>query len=150
MSHMQKELVCAFVLSVLDYCNSLLQAVLSIFFLTSKRYRTMLQDSFSEHRDPPPTSPLFFILFTGYLLSRGLNTSCLGLRSFLIRPPSIFQNFCTFTFLPGSSALQQTPGCSQSHPSEQSPVVSALLLPASSYLEPSPCFCLSFYLCQFF
>ena len=24
-----------------------------------------------------PTSPLFFILFTGYLLSRGLNTSCL-------------------------------------------------------------------------
>ena len=104
-------------------------AVLSIFFLNSKKYKTMLQDSFSEQ--PDLTTPLLcFILFTGYLLSRGSNINCLcfALRSLLIRLPSTFQNFFTFTFLPGSSALLQTPECSEYHPSEQSPVVSALSL----------------------
>ena len=37
------------------------------------------------------------------------------------------QNF-TFILPPGSSALLQTPECSEYHPSEQSPVVSALSL----------------------
>ena len=89
----------------------------------------MLQDSFSEQPDLP-TSLLCFILFTGCLLSRGSNTNCLcfALRSFFIRLPSTFQNFFTFTLLPGSSALLQTPECSEYHPSEQSPVVSALSL----------------------
>ena len=88
----------------------------------------MLQDSFSEQPDLP-TSLLCFILFTGYLLSRGPNTNylCFALRSFLIRLPSTFQNF-TFTLPPGSSALLQTPECSGYHRSEQSPVVSALFL----------------------
>ena len=105
------------------------RAVLSIFFLNSKRYRTMLQDSFSEQPDLP-TSLLCFTFFTGYLLNRGSNTNCLcfALRSFLIWLPSTFQNFFTFTFPPGSSALLQTPECSEYHPSEQSPVVSALSL----------------------
>ena len=86
----------------------------------------MLQDS-SKQPDLP-TSLLCFIRFTGYLLSRGSNTNCLcfALRSFLIRPPSTFQNFFTFTLLPGSSALLQAPKCSEYHPSEQSSVVSAL------------------------
>ena len=89
----------------------------------------MLQDSFSEQPDLP-TSLLCFILFTGYLLSRGSNTNCLcfALRSFLIRLPSTFQNVFTFTLLPGSSALLQKLECSEYHPSEQSPVVSALSL----------------------
>ena len=89
----------------------------------------MLQDSFSEQPDLP-TSLLGFILFTGYLLRRGLNTNCLcfALRSFLIRLPSTFQNFFTFTLPSGSSALLQTPECSEYHPSNQSPVVSALSL----------------------
>ena len=52
------------------------QAVPSIFFLNSKRYRTMLQDSFSEQPDPPTSLPCF-ILFIGYLLSKESNTSCL-------------------------------------------------------------------------
>ena len=58
----------------------------------------MLQDSFSEQPDLP-TSPICFILFTGYLLSRGSNTNCLcfALRSFLIRLPSTFQNFTFYT-----------------------------------------------------
>ena len=105
------------------------RADLSIFFLNSTKYRTMLQDSFSEQPDLP-TSLLCFILFTGYLLSRGSNTNCLcfALTSFLIRLPSTFQNFFTFTLPPGSSALLQTPDCSEYHPSEQSPVVSALSL----------------------
>ena len=69
-----------------------------------------------------------------------------ALRSFLIRLPSTFQHFFTFTLLPSSSALLQTPKCSEYHPS-----YSALfLLPGSSYLEPTPCFCPPFYLCQLF
>ena len=101
------------------------RAVLSIFFLNSQKYRPMLQDSFSEQPDPP-TSLLCFILFTGYLLSRGSNKNCLcfALRSFLIRFPSTFQNFFTPTLPPGSSALLQTPECLEYHPSEQSPVIS--------------------------
>ena len=89
----------------------------------------MLQDSFLEQPDPP-TSVICFILFTGYLLSRGSNTNCLcfTLRSFIIRLPSTFQNRFTFTLLPGSFALLQTPECSEYHPSEQSTVVSALSL----------------------
>ena len=53
---------------------------------------------------------------------------CFALRSYLIRLPSTFQNFSTFTLLPGSSALLQAPECSEYHPSEQSPVVSTLSL----------------------
>ena len=64
------------IISRLDYCNSLLAGVLSIFFLNSQKYRTMLQDSFSKQPDLP-TSLLCFVLFTGYLLSKGLNTNCL-------------------------------------------------------------------------
>ena len=60
------------------------RTVISIFFLNSKMYRTMLQDSFSEHLDPP-TSLLCFSLFNGYLLSRGSNASCLCFAwSFLV------------------------------------------------------------------
>ena len=56
-----------------------------------------------------------------------------ALRSFLVKPPSAFQNVSAFTvleytLLPGSSALLQRPECSQHHPSEQSPVVSAFSL----------------------
>ena len=115
--------VCSFKIRLLQL--TFWRAVLSIFFLNSKKYRIMLQDSFSEQPDLP-TSLLCFILFTGYPLSRGSITNCLcfALRSFLIRLPSTFQNFFTFTLLPGSSALLQTPECSEYHPSEQSAVVS--------------------------
>ena len=111
----------------------------------------MLSDSFSELPDPP-ASIVCFIPFTGYLLSRGSNTSCLffALRSFLIKIPSTYQNVFTFTLLHGSFALLQTPDCSEHHPSEQSPVISALSLTRLHYLEPTRCFCLSFCLCKFF
>ena len=90
------------------------RAVLSIFFLNSQKFRTMLQDSFSKQPDN--------------LLSRGSNTNCLCFKIICHQTRSTFQNFFTFTLLPGSSALQQTPECSEYHPSEQSPVVSALSL----------------------
>ena len=87
-----KRLVCAFILSRLDYCNSLLAGCPKYLLSKLKKYRTMLQDSFSEQQDLP-TSFLCFILFTGYLLSRGSNTNCLcfALKLFLIRLPSTFQ-----------------------------------------------------------
>ena len=78
------------------------------------------------------------------------NCLCFALRSFLIGLPFTFQNFFTFTLFPGSSALLQTPECSEYHPSEQSPVVSALSLTRLQYLEPTPCFYSPFYLCQLF
>ena len=98
--------------SRLDYCNSLLadcpKTWLSIFFLNSKGTEQCCKAHFQNNQ--MPTSLLCFILFTGYLLSRGSNTNCLcfALRSFLIRLPSTIQNFFTFTLLPGSSALLQT------------------------------------------
>ena len=52
----------------------------------------------------------------------------LALRLFLIRFTSTFHNLFTFTLLPASSALLQTPKCSEQHPSEQSQVVSVLSL----------------------
>ena len=39
-----KNLVCAFILSRLDYCNLFLASCPKYLFLNSKRYRTMLQD----------------------------------------------------------------------------------------------------------
>ena len=66
---------------------------------------------------------------------------------FVIRPPSAFQNFFTFTFLPGRSALLQTPEFSEYHPFEQSPLVSALFL---TRLQLTPRFCPSFCLSHFF
>ena len=104
--------------SRLDYCNSLLadcpKTWLSIFFLNSKGTEQCCKAHFQNNQ--MPTSLLCFILFTGYLLSRGSNTNCLcfALRSFLIRLPSTRKNFFTFTLLPVSSALLQTPECSES------------------------------------
>ena len=46
----------------------------------------------------------------------------------VIRPLSTFQNFFTFTLRPDSSARLQTSECSEHHPSEESPVVSAVSL----------------------
>ena len=63
-------MVCGFVLSRLYYCNSLLEDC------PNQKLQKMLPYSLSEHPHPP-TSLLCFILFTGYLLRRGLNTNCL-------------------------------------------------------------------------
>ena len=100
---------------------------LNIVFLNSKMYRIVMPDSVLEHPDPS-MSFLCYIFFTGYLLNRGTNTNCLwfALRLFLIKLPYTFQNFFTFTPLSGSSALLQTPECSEYHSSPQSLVGSAL------------------------
>ena len=117
-----------------------------------KKYRTMLQDSFSEQPDLP-TSLLCFILFTGYLLSRGSNTNCLcfALRSFLIRLPSTFQ-LLLHLYTPSRQLLS-----SYRHPSVQNTIFPnkvlwsvLFLLPGFGYLEPTPCFCPPFYLCKLF
>ena len=54
----------------------------------------------------------------------------------------------------GVKSLLQTPECSESHSSEQSPVVCSLSpnhqAPAVWNHLAAPCFCPSFYLCQFF
>ena len=102
----------------------------------------------------PPMSLPCFVLFIGYLLSRGSNTPCLcfALRSFLNKSPSTFQSFFTFTFLPGSSALLQTPEfLNTTLPNKvQWSALFLLITIGSSYLKPTPCFCPLFCLCRFF
>ena len=102
----------------------------------------------------PPLSLPCFVLFIDYLLSRGSNTPCLcfALRSFLNKSPSTFQSFFTFASLPGSSALLQTPVFLNTIlPNKvQWSAHFLLIIIGSSYLEPNPCFCLLFCLCQFF
>ena len=62
-----KKLLYVFVLSRLDYCNSLFWlAGLKIVFLNSKRYRTMLPDSLSEHPDPPTSLLCSFFSLASY------------------------------------------------------------------------------------
>ena len=85
-----------------------------------------------------------FILFTGYLLSWGSNTNCLcfALRSSLIKSPSDFQTFFSFTLLPGSSTLLQTPTFLGCPPSALSWIVSTLSLtrlhlPGTHTLSPA-------------
>ena len=86
-----------------------------------------------KHPNLPTSHLMTYASCSGYLLSRELNTSCQPFRTFHLYAPS--RQLCSSadTILPNKvqwSAL--------------------FLLPGSSYLEPAPCFCLSFYLCHFF
>ena len=124
---------------------------LSIFFLNTKRLRTMLAARLISECPDPPTSLLIlcFILFTDYPLSRGLNTNCLcfALRSSLIKPPPTIQTFFTFTLLPGSFALLvripplhtrssgQNSFCFQASTSWNQLPVSVIMLPVSVLLS---------------
>ena len=65
---------------------------------------------------------------------------CFALISFLIRPPSTFQNFFTFTPFPGSSAPLQTHSVQNTILPNK--VLWSALVPGSIYLEPiTPCLC---------
>ena len=72
-----------------------------------------------------------------FLRPMGVKTAvlqCVHIKFIDIPPVSITRlgggglYFFTFTLLPGSSVLLQTPKCSEYHPSKQSPVVSTLSL----------------------
>ena len=114
----------------------------------------MLSDSFLKHPDLPISLlVLCFILFTGYLLSRELNTncvSCFALTQFNFKiishqAPIYLSELHLYTpsTVPGSSALLQTSECSEYHPSALSPVVSTLffsffLFTRLHLLQPTP------------
>ena len=101
-----KILLCAFVLSRLDYCNSRLAGCLK--YLPSKLQkvqnsaaRLIFRTTRSAH-----VTPMLQSLHWLPIEQRIKYKLCLlCLRSFLIRLPSTFQNFFTFTVLPGSAAL---------------------------------------------
>ena len=107
----------------------------------------MLSDSFLKHPDLPTSLlVLCFILFTGYLLSRELNTncvSCFALTQFKIishQAPIYLSELHLYTpsTVPGSSALLQTSECSEYHPSALSPVVSTLFFFFFSFYQAPP------------
>ena len=73
-----KILISAFVLSRIDYCNSLLAACPKQLIYKLKKIRTMLQGSSVELLSSI-TYPPSFTLFTGFLLNKELNTNCFSL-----------------------------------------------------------------------
>ena len=119
-----------FVLSRLDYCSSLLagcpkyllsklqkvqnNAARLIFITTRSAHVTLL---FHSLRWLPIEQRIEYKL--SLLCFKGVISH---------RAPIYLQNFFTFTLLPCSFALLQTPECSEYHSSEQSPMVSALSL----------------------
>ena len=123
-----KKLLCAFVFSRLGYCNSLLAGCPK--YLLSKLQKVQNNAArliFRTTRSAHVTPMLHSLHWLP--IEQGIGYKfAYALRSFLISLPPTFQNFFTFTLLPGSSALLQTPECSEYHLSEQSPVVSALSL----------------------
>ena len=127
-----KKLLCVFVLSRLDYCNLLLAGCPK--YLLSKLQKVQNNDArliFRTTRSAHVTPMLHSLhwLPIEQRIKYKLSLLCFNCsRSFLLRLPSTFQNFFTFTLPPGSSTLLQTLECSEYHPSAQSPVVSALFL----------------------
>ena len=127
LSHLRtvtKKLLGAFVLSRLDYRNSLLAGCPK--FLLSKLQKVQNNAAnliFTTKRSAHVTHMLHSLH-----LNRGSNTNCLcfALRSYLIRLSSTYQNFFAFTPSRQLRSSIQTPECSEHHPSELSPVVSTL------------------------
>ena len=139
-----------FVFSRLDYCISLSAGCPNI-LTSNNRSRTMLPDSFSKPPDPstwPSDSYASFSSLATYWVKDRIQTA-FALRLSFIKPPSIFQTLFTFTLLPGSCLLQ-IPECSEYQVPNKVQQSVLFLLPGSSYLEPTPCFCPSCYLCQSF
>ena len=74
-----KTLISAFVLSRIDYCNSLLAGCPKhLIHKLKNKFRTMLRGSSVELLSLI-TYLLSFTLFTGLLLNKGLNTNCFSL-----------------------------------------------------------------------
>ena len=103
------------------------------------------RDYFYEDSTGRRTSTRWFTVYlqTAVMLYERLGGT-LGLKG-----PN-FQTFFTFTLLPGSSALLQTPECSKYHPSIRPHCQRSFSYQGSNYLKPTSCLCPSCYLCHFF
>ena len=145
-----KKLLCAFVLSRLDCCNSLLAGCPQ--YLLSKLQKIQNNAAGLIFRTTRSAHVTPIASFIGYLLSRGSNTNCLcfALRSFLIRAP-IYLSELLHLYTP-SRQLRSSIGTHMFRiPSFRTKFCGQRsLLPGSSYLEPTPCFCPPLYLCQLF
>ena len=139
----------SFVLSRLGYNNSIMAGCPK--YLHSKLQ--MVQNSaarliFRTSRSAHVTPMLHFFYWLPFQ-QRIEYIFCFALRSSVIKSPSTFQT-SLFTRLPGSSALLQTPECSQYHPSTLRPVVGTLSLTRLQQRGTISLFLSSCYLCQFF
>ena len=144
-----KELFCAFVLSRLDYCNSLLAGCpKSLFSKVQKVQDNAARLIFRTTRSAHATPMLHSLQW-------------LPTEQRIEYKLSLLQDhFSSGSHLPfWTSLLHSFPAAPlfYRHLSVQNTILlnkvlwSALfLLPGSSYLEPTPCFCPPFYLCQLF
>ena len=103
---LQKLLCVFFILSRLDYCNTLL--VNCPKYLLSKLHK--IQNNAARLIFQTPRSARALLCFTVFLLSResSTNSGCCVLKSSLIRPLPVSQTF-TFTLILVSSIVRQTP-----------------------------------------
>ena len=148
-----KKLLCPFVLSRLDYCNSLLAGCPK--YLLSKlpkvqnnAARLIFRTTRSAHITPMLHS--LHWLPIEQRIEYKLSLICFQIIS--LRLPSTFHNFFNFTPYPFTAAP-----LFYRHPSDQNTILpnkilwSALfVLPACNYMEPTPCFCPPFYPPQLF
>ena len=117
-----EKLLCTFVRSRLDYCNSLLVGCPKYLLCKLQKvqnnaarliFRTTRSAHFSQILYSLPWLPI------KQRIEYKLSWLCFQITS-LIWPPSTFQNVFTFTLLPGSSALLQTPDTIPSFPTKSS------------------------------
>ena len=121
------------------------RAVLSIFFLNFKKYKTMLQGSFLEQPDLS-TLLLCFNHFTGYILSRGSNTNCLCFKIISHQAP-VYLSELLYLYTPSRQLRSSTDTRVFRIPSFRTKSCGQR---SFSYLKPTHCFCPPFYLCQLF
>ena len=102
----QKLLCVFFILSRLDYCNTLLVSCPK--YLLSKLHK--IQNNAARLIFQTPRSARVLLCFTVFLFSRESSTTsgCCVLKSSLIRPLPVSQTF-TFTLILVSSIVRQTP-----------------------------------------
>ena len=106
-----KTLISAFVLSRIDYCNSLLAGCpKQLIHKLKKKFRTMLQGSSVELLSLITYLPSF-TLFTGFLMNKELTTNCFSLPLYL--SITMVRHICLTSrsspFLLDSCALPLTP-----------------------------------------
>ena len=119
-------MLCAFILSRLDYCNSLLAGCPKYLLSKLQKVQNNAAKLIFRITRSAHITPMLHSLH--WLPIEQRIKYKLFLLCFKVISHQAPVYLSELLHLPGSSALLQTPECSEYHPSAQSPVVSALFL----------------------